>query len=166
MMNCHLVKNVAFNTINAKEYSYWQATNRMWMDSLSSPPSYPELVELAEKLLDECGEDAGLLSERLEGLSNAVRDEILVSDRFNAFQTFYYFFKTFPDDIHMERLMLQPASALLDGVLIDEIDLLELIFAIVDHEAVMVVSDGEHALATFLGTDAYRDALTYIHSAL
>lgn len=109
---------------------------------------------------------SGLLSERFEGLSGAVRDDILVSDRLNAFQIFYYFFKTFPNDIHVERLMLQPASALLDGVLIDEIDLLELIFAIVDHEAVMVVSDGEHALATFLGTDAYRDALTYIHSAL
>jgi hypothetical protein len=136
------------------------------MDSLLSHLSYAELVELAEKLLDECGEDAGMLSERLEGLSAAVRDEILISDRLNAFQTFYYFFKTFPDDIHVERLMLQPASALLDGVLIDEIDLLELIFAIIDHEAVMVVSDGEHALATFLGTDAYRDALTYIHSAL
>jgi hypothetical protein len=30
----------------------------------------------------------------------------------------------------------------------------------------MVVSDGEHALATFLGADAYRDALMYIESTL
>jgi hypothetical protein len=152
--------------MNEKENSYWQAINRMWMDPLLSPLSYPGLVELAEKLINECGEDVGALCEKMDGLSGAIRDELLVSDRFNAFQTFYYFFRTFPDDIRMERLVLQPASALHDGVLIDEIDLLELIFAVVDDEAVMVVSDGEHALATFLGTDAYRDALMYIHSTL
>jgi hypothetical protein len=138
----------------------------MWMISLSDPLSYPALVALAEQLLDECGEDAGALCEKLDGFGDAVRNELLISDRFNAFQTFYYYFRELPDEIRMERLMLQPASALPEGMLIDEIELLELIFAVIDHVPVMVVSDGEHALATFLGADAYRDALMYIESTL
>jgi hypothetical protein len=66
----------------------------------------------------------------------------------------------------MERLMLSPASALLEGLLVDEIEFLDLIFAIVDHRPVIVVSDGEHAIATFLGIDAYKDGLMYIESIL
>jgi hypothetical protein len=125
---------------------------------------YHEIVAIADRLLDECGEDAGLLAEKLDGLVPEVREELLVSDLFNAYQVFYYFFREIPDTIRMERLILAPASALEGGVIIDEIELLELIFGVVAQKPVMVVSDGERALATFLGTDAYRDALTYIES--
>lgn len=127
---------------------------------------YHELVAISDRLLDECGEDAGLLAEKLDELEPEVRHELLVSDLFNAYQTFYYFFRETPDILRMERLTLSPASALERGVIVDEIDLLELIFGVIAHKPVMVVSDGEKALATFPGTDAYRDALTYIESIL
>lgn len=136
------------------------------MESSGQPVPYHELAAIADQILVECGDDVALLSEKLDQLSRSVRDDILVSDLLNAFQVFYYFFHDIPGDLPMERLMLSSASALLEGVLVDEIEFLELIFAIVDHKAVIVVSDGEHALATFLGTDGYRDGLMYIESTL
>lgn len=136
------------------------------MESPAQPVPYHELVAAADQILDECGEDVALLSEKLDSLSSHVRDDLLVSDLLNAFQVFYYFFKETPGDLPMERLILSPGSALLDGLLINEIELFELIFAIIDHQPVVVVSDGEHALATFLGPDAYRDGLMYIESIL
>jgi len=60
---------------------------------------YHELVAIADRLLDECGEDAGLLAEKLDGLVPEMREELLVSDLFNAYQVFYYFFREIPDDI-------------------------------------------------------------------
>ena len=127
---------------------------------------YHELVAAADQILDECDDDVALLSEKLDQLPNQVRDELLVSDMLNAFQVFYYFFKETPGELPMERLTLSPGSALLDGLLGDEIELLELIFAIIDHQPVIVVSDGERALGTFVGPDAYRDGLMYIRSTL
>ena len=127
---------------------------------------YHELVAAADQILDECGDDVALLSEKLDQLSIQVRDDLMVSDLLNAFQVFYYFFKETPGKLQAERLILSPGSALLDGLLINEIELFELIFAIVDHKPVIVVSDGERALATFLGPDAYRDGLMYIESTL
>jgi hypothetical protein len=127
---------------------------------------YHEIVAIADRLLDECGEDEELLAEKLDSLEPEVREELLVSDLFNAYQIFYYFFRETPDMIRVERLTLSPASALEGGVIVDEIELLELIFGVIAHKPIMVVSDGEKALATFLGTDAYRDALTYIESTL
>ncbi|WAC04033.1 MAG: hypothetical protein OS112_06035 [Methanoregula sp.] len=127
---------------------------------------YHELIEIADRLLDECGEDEGMLAEKLDGLVPELRNELLVSDLLNAYQTFFYFFREIPDILRMERLILMPASALEGGVIVDEVELLELIFGVIAYKPVMVVSDGEKALATFLGTDAYRDALTYIESTL
>ena len=54
-----------------------------------------------------------------------VRNELLVSDLLNAWQVFYYFFRTVPDELVRERLELEPASSLVLGVAIDEIDLLD-----------------------------------------
>ena len=136
------------------------------MEFPPQPLPYPELVAAADQILDECGDDIALLSEKLDQLSGQVRDELLVSDLLNAFQVFYYFFRETPGELPTERLILSPGSALLDGLLVDEIDLLELIFAIIDHQPVIVVSNGERALGTFLGPDAYRDGLMYIRSTL
>ena len=136
------------------------------MESSGQPVPYHELVAITDQILDECGDDVALLSEKLDRLSIPVRDDLLVSDLLNAFQVFYYFFGDIMGDLPMERLMMSPASALLEGVLVDEIEFLKLIFAIVDHKPVIVVSDSEHALATFLGTDGYRDGLMYIESTL
>jgi hypothetical protein len=136
------------------------------MESSGQPVAYHELAAIIDQILVECRDDVALLSEKLDQLSIPVRDELLVSDLLNAFQVFYFFFRDVPGDLMIERLMLSPASALLEGVLVDEIEFLEMIFAIVDHNPVIVVSDGENALATFLGTDGYHDGLMYIESAL
>ncbi len=136
------------------------------MEFPPQPLPYHELVAAADQILDECGDDIALLSEKLDQLSGQVRDELLVSDLLNAFQVFYYFFRETPGELPTERLILSPGSALLDGLLVDEIELLELIFAIIDHQPVIVISDGERALGTFLGPDAYRDGLMYIRSTL
>ena len=92
------------------------------MDTENPVPSFPELVRIADCLLEESGEDEDALVRRLETLPGAVRNELLVSDLLNAWQVFYYFFRTVPDELVRERLELEPASSLADGVEIDEIE--------------------------------------------
>jgi hypothetical protein len=50
------------------------------------------------------------------------------------------------------------------GVVLGEIELLDLIFQIKDRQPVVTVSDGDKTLVTFSGPTAYRDALMYIES--
>ena len=64
------------------------------MDTENPVPSFPELVRIADCLLEESGEDEDALVRRLETLPGAVRRELLVSDLLNAWQVFYYFFRT------------------------------------------------------------------------
>ena len=129
-------------------------------------PHYGDLAAIADTLLEECDEDIALLAEKLDGIAAPVRGDLLGSDFLNALQAFYYYFRTLPGDIEAERLMLLPASELQYGIRIDEIELLDLIFAVIDKEPLMVVSDGDRVLARFSGTTAYRDALDYIRSTL
>ena len=129
-------------------------------------PDYQELGILADEMLGECGDDVALLAEKINSLPAPVRYDLLSSDYLNAFQVFYFFFRSFPEEIEMERLILVPASELQYGIRINEIDLYELIFAIIDEEPVMIISDGERILARFSGTTGYRDTLEYLESAL
>jgi hypothetical protein len=69
-----------------------------------------------------------------------------------------------PDELVQEQLELEPASSLIKGMKIDEIDLLELIFTVKNHEPVIIVSDGENALVTFKGKNAYAEGLKYIEN--
>lgn len=129
-------------------------------------PDYKDLVGVADTLLEESEDDIAALAEKLDGISGPVREDLLGSDFLNALQAFYYYFRTVPGDIEAERLMLVPASELQYGIRIDEIDLLDLIFAVIDREPVMLVSDGDKVLARFTGKTAYRDALEYIRPTL
>ncbi len=122
---------------------------------------YHTLVATADKLLEECEDDVVCLSKKIGSLDAGLRSELLVSDLLNAYQVFYYSFRTFPDDLLKERLELEPASALVHGLKIDEIDLLELFFLIRGDQPVIAVSDGEKIVATFSGRSAYKDALAY-----
>jgi hypothetical protein len=103
-----------------------------------------------------------MLSRGLEALDPDIRNELLVSDLLNAYQTFYYFFRTIPDELIKERLELEPASALVSGVKIDEIDLLDIIFSVHDNKARVVVGDGEKVLKAFKGRTAYADAMAFV----
>ena len=129
-----------------------------------APVPYQDLVALTEHIFDACEDDVRCISRRIETLDPASRNELLVSDLLNAFQAFYYFFRTMPDELTQERLELEPASSLVHGIKLDEIDLLELLFAIKDKKPVIIVSDGEHPLATYEGKSAYADGLKYIEN--
>jgi hypothetical protein len=63
-----------------------------------------------------------------------------------------------------ERLELEPASSLVKGVKIDEIDLVDLIFSVKNHEPAILVSDGDTVLQTFKGKTAYTQGLKYIEN--
>jgi hypothetical protein len=134
------------------------------MNPEGTPVPYPELVARADHLFEECEDDVSCIASGMDSLDPEIRYELLVSDLLNSYQVFYYYFRTFPDELVSERLELEPASSLIKGVKIDEIDLLELIFAVKNHEPVIIVSDGENALVTFKGKTAYADGLKYIEN--
>ena len=136
----------------------------MAMSPSEKPLPYSDLVALADKLLEDSDEDDTLLARELESIESGARNELLVSDLLNAYQVFYYFFRTMPDALVKERMELEPASALVKGVKIDDIELLEMIFAIRDGKPAIVVSDGEKAIVTFSGRNAYAEGLKYLEN--
>jgi hypothetical protein len=134
------------------------------MNPDGSTVPYHTLVALADHLFEECEDDVKCLSHRIDALDSALRNELLVSDLLNAYQVFYYFFRILPDELVGERLELEPASSLTRGVKIDEVELLDLVFSVKDHEPIIEVSDGEQPLMTFTGKNAYTDGLKYIEN--
>ena len=117
---------------------------------------YSRLVAAADNLLEDADEDLVLLARGIDALEQPVRDELLVSDQLNAYQVFYYFFRTEPDLLVQEMLDLEPASSLRRGIKIEETDLLEMSFGIHDAKPVIVISDGDKTVATFSGRSAYE----------
>lgn len=131
------------------------------------PVDHETLLEMtADDIFTDCEDDVVCIAEALEDLDPAMRDELLVSDHLNAYQTFYYHFRQIPDDLIQERLILQPASALGDGVLVEEIDLYELIFMVHEGVPVIAISDGDSLLETFKGPHAFTRGRTYAESLI
>jgi hypothetical protein len=93
-----------------------------------------------------------------------VRNELLVSDLLNAYQVFYYYFRVFPDELVKERMELEPASSLPQGLKIDEVDILELFFVMKDHKPLIIISDGDKTVATFSGNTAYANGMKYLEN--
>ncbi len=124
--------------------------------------SQGELAGIADALLERADEDDDALARELDLLDPAVRQQLLVSDFLNAFQVYYYFFRRDPGDLERERLVLQPASALAHGVLLDEEDLFWVVFRVEDGQPVLSVCDDESVLASFRGKDAHERALSFI----
>jgi len=131
------------------------------MDPVLTTTPYRSLVQLVDRLLEDCNEDVECLAIRLGELNEEERDDLLTSDLLNAWQVFFYYFRTDPGAFLREKLDLEPASSLIAGIKLDEIDLLERIFIIRDHEAWVIVNDGEKAIASFKGRTAYNDAIKY-----
>jgi hypothetical protein len=136
------------------------------MDHEDPALPFPELVRIADCLLEESGEDDDALVRRLQTLPGPVLRELLVSDLLNAWQVFYYFFRSAPDELARERLELEPASSLVDGVTIDEIDLLVRVFRVRDGIPEILVTDGKDTLKTFSGASAVADSLSFIETTL
>jgi hypothetical protein len=125
---------------------------------------YRDLVALVDKLLEESDEDVDLLASKIGALDADVRSELMVSDLLNAYQVFYYYFRTVPGELAKERMELEPASVLKDGLLIDEVDILSLLFFIEDRKAWIIVSDGEKRIASYTGRTAYADGMKYLEN--
>jgi len=134
------------------------------MDPADAPVPYRNLIALADHLFEQCEDDVTCLSPMLDALDSGTRNELLASDLLNAFQVFFYFFRMMPDELVQERLELEPASSLIKGVKIDEIDLVGLVFSVKNHEPVIIVSDGETPLKIFRGKTAYAEGLKYIEN--
>lgn len=113
------------------------------MSSSGESIPYHKLVALADQFFEECEDDVERLSNRLDTLDPDLRNELLVSDLFNAYQAFYYSFRIIPDELVKERMELEPASALIRGLKIDEIELLEQYFVIKNGAPLILISDGE-----------------------
>jgi len=134
------------------------------MSTDQAPIPYQELASLADHIFEACEDDVNCITRRIAALDPASRNELLVSDLLNAYQVFCYFFRTFPDELTKERLELEPASSLVQGIKVDEIELLELVFSVVNLEPVITVSDGEHPLATYRGKTAYAEGLKFMEN--
>jgi hypothetical protein len=125
---------------------------------------FPELAALADRLLEESDEDVERLAKKIGSLDAEMRNELMVSDLLNAWQVFYYYFRTVPDELVKERMELEPASSLTRGLKIDEVEFLELFFIMRDHKPLIVVSDGEKPVATFSGNTAYANGRNYLEN--
>jgi len=130
------------------------------------PVPYSELSRIADQILERGEDQPEVLARELEQLPREIRNELLTSDLLNAFQVFYYYFREDPGDLERDRLTLQPASALLTGVMVTEIDLFEILFSIEAGEPVLSVSDGDQVIARYRGIDAFRKALRFLDESL
>lgn len=134
------------------------------MSSDGSPRPFHELVTIVDGILDTCDDDVPCIAKQLGALEPDVRSELFISDLLNAYQVFYYFFRIVPDILIEEQLELEPASSLRSGLKIDEVDLFEMHFLIQNTRPVIVIHDGEKAVATFSGGSAYRDGKEYLEN--
>jgi hypothetical protein len=130
----------------------------------SSPVQFAGLVALTDRLLEESDDDVARLADKIGSLDADIRNELMVSDLLNAWQVFYYYFRTVPDELVKERMELEPASSLTRGMKIDEVEFLELVFVMKDRKPLMLVSDGEKILATFSGKNAFADGMAYLEN--
>lgn len=132
------------------------------MSEKESAIPFSRLVAIADRLLEDADDDMALLVRGIDAIEQPVRDELLVSDQLNAYQVFYYFFRTEPELFVQELLDLEPASSLIHGLKIEETDLLEMVFGIKDAKPVIVISDGDKVVATFSGKSAYGQGREFL----
>lgn len=130
------------------------------------PISYEELGDIADALFAESDDDPASLSRLIDRLDPEVRSALISSDFLNAYQVFWYYFREEPEELERDRMTLEPASALLQGIRIRENDLYEIFFRVEDNIPVMAVSDGEQVLVNYPGPDAYRRAVRYLDENL
>jgi hypothetical protein len=130
------------------------------------PLSYSELYPIVDRILEESEDDPEALAQALDGLSPAIREELLLSDFLNAYQVFYYYFREDPGDLERDRLILEPASALSTGVLITELEFYEIVFLVDSGEPVISVHAGSEIVANYRGAGAYHRALRFLEDAL
>jgi hypothetical protein len=88
--------------------------------------------------------------------------DLLASDLLNAYQVFFYHFREVPGELAKERLLLLPASSLSHGVVLVEIDYVEVVFQVEQGEPVITLHDEGQVIANYHGPNAYRSAMQFI----
>ena len=121
-----------------------------------------ELAELADRVLAISGENLKTLAEVLDTLDPEAREELLASDLLNALQAFYYYFREIPTPLGEKRLMLHPAAATLEGIVIEEEKDLELLFRVGEGGPIIEVTEAGEQVVRFEGPSAYRGARRYL----
>lgn len=124
--------------------------------------SYRDLAKIAERLFIQSNDDEEQLATALDSVEEELRQDLLASDLLNAYQVFYYYFREFPGDLAKERLLLLPASALSHGVILAEIDYVEVVFRMEPGMPVITLHDEGQVIANYHGKDAYRNAKQFI----
>lgn len=124
--------------------------------------SYRDLAKIADRLFLDSDDDDEQLATALDSTDEEVRQELLVSDLLNAYQVFFYYFRLIPDELVKERLLLLPASALTKGIILLEIDYVEVTFNVDSGVPVITLHDEGRVIANFRGREAYRNAMQFI----
>ncbi len=119
------------------------------------------LADIVDELLDYANEDDERFVKAIIGLSPEIRSELLISDFLNAYQVYIYLFREIPDEMITDRLLLQPASSLEKGTLLEERGLVELMFLVQGESPIVQVRIEKDILATFKGKDAHRLAIRF-----
>ncbi|HTY15568.1 MAG TPA: hypothetical protein VMC42_07655 [Methanoregulaceae archaeon] len=136
------------------------------MTDVSRRTPYRELAKIAESLFKASGDDEERLASHLDTISPELLRELLGSDLLNAYQVFYYFFRESPGDLEKERMILTPASMLVKGVALREVDYLVVIFSMDGDDPLITVMDDSQVLGHYRGKTAYRDAMQFIDESL
>ena len=104
---------------SARESGYYIQENSDTIDTLNDTTSvsFSELARITDQILEKAEDDPEILARELDGLAPGIKNELLTSDLLNAYQVFFYFFREDPGDLEQDRLTLQPASALMTGVM-------------------------------------------------
>jgi len=131
------------------------------MEPAGTRLSYTALARLADRILADCEDDPECIALRLGGLAPADREELLVSDLLNAWQVFFFFFRTADDELR-DRLELEPASELPRGVRLEETDIVEMTFTVREGKPVITLSDGEKIIAAFSGSSAFAQGREFM----
>jgi hypothetical protein len=136
------------------------------MTDVPRPMPYRDLAKLADSLFKASGDDEERLASQLDTISADLRAELFMSDLLNAYQVFYYLFRESPGALEKERMILTPASMLVKGMVLREVEYLEVTFSLDGDEPLITVTDEEQVLAHYRGKTAYRDAMQFIDDSL
>ena len=124
--------------------------------------SYRDLAKIAERLFIQSNDNEEELATALDSVAEEVRQDLLRSDLLNAYQVFYYYFREFPGELAKERMLLLPASTLSHGVILAEINYVEVVFQVEQGSPVITLLDEGQVIANYHGKDAFRNARQFI----
>ncbi|MCX6700154.1 MAG: hypothetical protein NTV68_09535 [Methanomicrobiales archaeon] len=124
--------------------------------------TYRDLATIADRLFIQSNDNEEELATALDTVDEEVRRDLLRSDLLNAYQVFYYYFREFPGELAKERLLLLPASTLSHGVILAEINYVEVVFQVEQGSPVITLHDEGQVIANYHGKDAFRNARQFI----